>query len=480
MRAKKSTQYLAAAAAAGGLLSLFGLSRDASAAGLYFSDRGVRPLARGGAFVAGADDVGAIWYNPAGLADAGTSVLADFSYMHFTSDYTRRTLVTDTNGTLRVNEMPTVSGTSPFLPIPTIGASFAFSNPRGLSVAIGVYSPYSAISSYPETVNGAPAPQRYSLVSLDGSALVVLGTYIAYKPIEEVSIGGGVQMMTGTFKSTVVFSASPTDRVIGAPEDSTYDAMSELKVGPIFAPSANLGATVKVHPRVRIGASGQLPFHIRAPAKVIVRLPNAVEFDHAYQDGQDAHVQFDLPAILRVGVEVRPIDALRVELAYVREFWSTHTSIDVAPDNIKMYGITGFPSPFAVAPISIPRNFQDTNSVRLGGEYGFDLGGGKILDARAGVNWEESAIPPAYVSALTIDSTKITTAIGAGLHVGEHWRFDLTAAHVFASDVTVAPDQAAVPRVNPVKGNPTRTEAINGGTYSARADIIGVGMEYRF
>src|SRR5262245_59449459 len=53
---------------------------DAYASGFYFTDRGVRPLGRGGAHVAGADDFGAIWYNPAGLADAGTSILADFSW----------------------------------------------------------------------------------------------------------------------------------------------------------------------------------------------------------------------------------------------------------------------------------------------------------------------------------------------------------------------------------------------------------------
>src|ERR1700679_2343015 len=68
------------------------LARPARAAGLYFSDRGVRPLGRGGAFVAGADDLGAIWYNPAGLADAGTSFLLDASYLHFSSTYTGQAL----------------------------------------------------------------------------------------------------------------------------------------------------------------------------------------------------------------------------------------------------------------------------------------------------------------------------------------------------------------------------------------------------
>ena len=43
----------------------------ADAGGLYYADRGVRPLGRAGAFVAGADDPGAITYNPAGMFDAG-------------------------------------------------------------------------------------------------------------------------------------------------------------------------------------------------------------------------------------------------------------------------------------------------------------------------------------------------------------------------------------------------------------------------
>ena len=45
---------------------------------------------------------------------------------------------------------------------------------------------------------------------------------------------------------------------------------------------------------------------------------------------------------------------------------------------------------------------------------------------------------------------------------------------------TVSPAEAQVPRVNPVQGNPTKTEAINGGDYSARAIILGVGAQYKF
>jgi long-chain fatty acid transport protein len=471
----------AAATAAFALASIFAASdaRDARAAGLFFSDRGVRPIARGGAFVAGADDAGAIWYNPAGLADAGSSILADFSWLHFTSDYTRQSLVQSTNGTEFVSTFPTVSGSTPILPIPTLAGTFAFGDKKQYVAALGVMAPMTAITSYPLAANGQPAPSRYSLVSLDGSALVIAGGWLAAKPVDWLQVGAGFEALVGNFNSTVVFSAAPPDRVIASPEDQAYDAFSSLKVGPIFAPSGNFGVTVTPMKILRVGVSAQLPFVIDAPATVQVRLPTAPEFDNATQQGQDAHVHFDLPAIFRVGVEARPIEKLRVEVAYVHEFWNNHDSIRITPDNIALLNVRGFPSPYGVPPINIPRNFQDANSVRVGGEYRFDADGYKI-DLRAGINFETSAIPEAYESPLTIDSFKVTPAVGGGIHIGDHWRLDAVYAHVFASDVTVTPQEAAVPRVNPVQGNPTQTEAINGGTYSSRADILGVGAQYKF
>jgi long-chain fatty acid transport protein len=458
-------------------------AQDARAAGLYFSDRGVRPLGRGGAFVAGADDLNAIWYNPAGLADAGTSFLLDASQLLFRSTFTRQTNVTDANGATSTETFPTVKGSTPILPIPTIGISYNVPSARELTFAFGAFAPYTPVASYPLTLpDGSPSPSRYSLVSLNGSTLVVTGLWVAYKPIEQIRIGLGAEALVGTFDSTVVFSACPPQSLVCATEDPNYDAYSQLKVGPIFAPSGNGGVTFVPDPHVRIGVSGQLPFNIDAPATVTVRLPNAVEFDHASQQGDNAHVKFELPAIFRAGVEGRARlgkGNLRVEFTYVREFWTTQHSIDIIPSNIQLLNVRAFPSPFAVSPISIPRNFDNSNSYRLGGEYGFEAGGYK-LDARLGIAYETSAVPVAYESPLTVDMNKITLGVGGSIHIGAHWRLDAVYAHVFAQSVYVNPAIAAVPKVNPVQGNPTQSESINGGTYTASADVLGVGLNYRF
>jgi len=458
---------------------------SAHAAGLFTADRGVRPLGRGGAFVAGADDLGAIWYNPAGLADAGTTLFIDLAWLNFSSEYRRRTQVADPNGTVRVYDYPQVNGTTPFLPIPTLGGSYAFGDKKQFTAAFGILAPYTAIASYPLTVDGQPSPSRYSLVTLDGSALVMSGAYIAYKPIPEIRVGMGLQALVGKFASRVVFSASPPDRLISAPEDPQYDALAQLDVGPIIAPSGNFGVIAEPDKHVRIGLSAQLPFWINAPATVRVRLPNAAVFDNATQEGDEARVRFRLPPVVRAGVEYRGDlgneSSLRIEAAYVREFWSLHDSIDIRPENVKLLNVTGFPSPFGVAPISLPRNFQDANSFRLGFEYSTkSIFSSNRTDLRAGVSYETSGIPEQWVSALTYDANKFVGGGGGSIYAGDHWRFDAVAALALLDGTQVPPDQARVPRVNPVQGNPTKTEAINGGDYSARAIILGVGAQYKF
>jgi hypothetical protein len=43
----------------------------------------------------------------------------------------------------------------------------------------------------------------------------------------------------------------------------------------------------------------------------------------------------------------------------------------------------------------------------------------------------------------------------------------------------VSPDQAQIPRINPLPGS-APLEAVNGGYYDASANVIGVGLNYKF
>jgi long-chain fatty acid transport protein len=458
--------------------ALISAAPSAEAAGMYFSDRGVRPMGRAGAWVAGADDLGAIWYNPAGVAEAGSAVLVDFAWLRFEPEYTRKLRIVDADNTVRYVDSPKVSGSPPLIPLPTMAISTTVDDAKRWTIAGGVLAPYIALAGYQDVIAGQPSPARYTLGSFNGSALALPGAWVAYKASDQLRFGLGVMALVGWFQSTITFSACPQDRLICAPEQPEYDAQSQLRVGPMFAPTATGGVIWQPIPSVRVGASGMLPMIISSDATIKVRLGTSPAFDDAQVVGDQAHVRFVLPGIARLGVEVRPVSELRLEAAWVHEFWSGHSSIKATPKNISITGITGGPPSVAMPVIDIPRGFVDSNSLRLGMQYDFKAGGYR-LEQRAGISFESSAVPKGYLSLSSLDFAKINVMLGGSLYVGARWRFDAVYGHTFASTTFVEPAEAKIPRINPLAGN-APLEAVNGGTYSAHADLIGAGMNYAF
>jgi long-chain fatty acid transport protein len=455
---------------------------DGDAAGLYFPDRGVRPLGRAGAFVAGADDLGAIAYNIAGTYDAGAALFLDASWVNFSSEFARQALLrqVDPNTGEPVGQFvqtyPTVNGSTPFLPIPTLAVSFQV-HPQWV-LSLGVWAPYAGLPSYPETVEGKPAPQRYSLLSLNGSALAFLGAGAAFAPNKEWRFGLSAGVLAGAFQSTLNLSGCVPERFFCANEDPEWDVLAELKAAPIIAPTGQIGAIWIPSPKVRAGLSVQLPVFVRAGATIRTRLPAAPVFEEASQDGDAADISFDLPWNLKAGVELRLIEDLRIEVAGGFEQWSMHDRIRVDPKGVALKNIAAFPETYYLPSLDLPRNFQDTFSVRAGAEYSrklFDLG----WDFRAGVSYESSAVPTDYLHVLTLDSDKVSTAAGLSVHIGKV-RLDAVYAHVFFLDRKVDPATAKIAQVAPVTSNPpVYPNTVNGGAYSMRGDVIGLGITYQ-
>lgn len=479
MVTKKTLAILAAA-------TVTGATATASAGGLYFTDRGVRPLGRGGAFVAGADDAGSIAYNPAGLAFTGNQFLLDASWLQYSATYQRKAIlrqVDPNTGKLTGQEWEqtydSVDGTTPVLPIPTIVYADNFGQ-ENFNFAIGMWAPYAAIVSFPETVRGQPAPQRYSIISLNGSALAIPGAYVSWhEPNSPIALGAGLEMLTGYFQTSVYFSACVPERFICAPEQPDYDSYARLRVGPIFAPSGTVGAILLPSDTVRIGASFHLPFWVNAHATQDVRLPSAAVFQNASVEGDSATVKFRLPWTARAGIELRPTEDIRMEAGVGYEAWSMHDTIHVESDEIALVNVAGFPQRYRIAPVDIQRGFQDSYSARVGGELGFPVSSYRLV-GRAGVTYEKSAVPKEYLSAASIDLDKIVFAVGGSLHIGK-WRFDGVVAHVLASSATVGVKEQRVEQVNPVVANPpANPNYINAGSYSASANVLGLGLAYQF
>ncbi len=467
--------------------AFFLLPATAGAAGFYLTDAGVRPHGRGGAFVAGADDLQSMWYNPAGLSEAGTQLLVDAAYLQYNSSFTRVSLpVASSTNQPQPITFPTVTGGNNFLPLPTLGVSSNFGL-KTWTFAFGLHVPYVALPEYKATIdNGttvpAAAPQRYSLISGDGTALVEAGIYVSKTFFDEkLSIGIGPQLLIGQISTLLALSNCPPGSVICQEQDPNFDALTQVNAGIVVAPTAAFGAIYHITPMWRVGFSGQLPYWIDSGAKLTIQLPASNLFDSATVTGNKAELKMQLPAILRLGVEARPINGLRVEFAVVYEGWSIHNNIQLLADRknpVQLHGVTGFPDPYAVGDISLPANYHDTANLRLGGEY---FGGTKNFGyvLRAGAQYQISAIPDAYKSVYDIDPDRFIGSLGVGLRISG-FSIDVSYAHDFAASVNVDPAKAALTPADPVRANGTPATAVNGGHYTENANIIGIAVGYKF
>ncbi len=452
------------------LCTLLG-ARTAQASGLYFTERGVHGIGRAGAYVAGARGLDAVGYNPAGLR--GTGLLGDLTQLVLDVRYRRELAIEDSGGATQRVFSPTVHGQSELLPLPTFVAGYT-TDDDDLTIAGGIFAPSFALISFPSEVSGKPSPARYTLSGLTDSRMLQMGGWLSYRPNKQWSVGAGVHALVGTFRSSLAFTLSLPDRLLAAPEDPDYDAYGRISVGPFIAPSGTLGVQYAPIHELTLGLSGDLPTWLDSAATFDVRLPTSAVFDSVSVRGKRAHVTMRLPPVIRAGIEVRPIERLAIELAYVREFWSLHDQIAVEPKGVKIDGIPGGPASIALPPIHIARGFRDSNSYRLGAELANSLRS-HAWYLRAGAAYEQSAVPPAYLSLSSLDFNKLMLSLGLAAEVTPRVRLDVAYAHLFLQGQTVSPTHAKLTRINPLSGN-APTETINGGRYRAHADVVSAGF----
>lgn len=435
----------------------------AHAGGMQLQTRGVRPTARAGAFVAGADDLGAMWFNPAGIASlAGDGddrhLLIDAAYVRQSVTYER----IDSGN----NARDPVENDAPGLPIPTLGISFAL-NDR-LVIAAGIYAPYAGLASYPE--DGA---QRYSLIDLSETLLVFLQATVAYQVTERLRVGAGLQNMFASLSSTLVFSGCPGETVC-APEDPEFDALSRVDQRDYFNPSGVVGIQYEATDQVRAGLAVQLPVRVSGDGEFQTVLPSSGFYDGAEVVGNRAELSFTLPTMIRAGVEVAPADRWRVELGATVELWSQHDEFTIEPQDVRIEGAPGVGT-YELGPLNLPRHYENSYAVMLGFE-GQPLAS-MPLRLLGGYSYETAAAPDAYLSVLTVDSSKHLIAGGFGYQFGS-WTLDAVVGHVAMSPREVTAEEGRSPQLNPVRDESDEPLEVfvNWGEYRSSWLILGLSL----
>jgi long-chain fatty acid transport protein len=472
----RTSLALRALTALGALATCALIPKPAHAGGLYLFDRGARALSRGGAFVAGADDPQSLWYNPAGLADSKNQVLTDAVLPLMVNTSFQRTYAVDGE----TYSYPKVKAKPLPLPIPTLAMSHKFGL-QDWTFGAGLFAPNTVLNGWPQSVRvgdtNQPAPTRYSLLGLRGSVLANIALGAAWEPIKGLKIGADVQLVLGQFR--VRSALSSCDRALCAqPEDPRFDATVDLKL--LTAAVTSVFGIIYDAKIVRFGASVMTPYKFKGKADLGINLPSAGIFEGASLGGNHkVDVSVDFPLIVRLGSELRPVKALRMEGAFVFERWSTQQSIKVKPNGLQIRDVVGIGT-YDVGETTFQRKMRDTWSVRGGMEVfvpkRMSPWGLKWV-LRGGLAYEKGAFRSSSMTPLTLDSDKVILSGGLGVNLHERVRFDTVLGYIFMKDMTVTDSSIRQPQaIRPYKeedGTP-----LGNGKYKMDALFLGGGLVF--
>lgn len=416
---------------------------EAEAGGLALPTRGVRALSLGGAFVAGAEEANALWYNPSRLD--GTSVALELGAVETGASFT------PPDGT-------TVSNTATPLLNPTLGGVFRIN--EMFSVALGAYAPYSGQLAFAED-----GPQRYSLTANDHTTLLVLNAAAAVR-LGRLRLGAGIQNVMAHVKQRSVLSSYTG--LFGTPDDPELDTLSNLDLNDPFTLSANAGASFEAGP-FTFGLALQLPYTVSGDAKFQVRLGPSVFLDPIVVEGDSAKFELPFPLMVRGGVLWQANADLRVEASVNFENWSVQEELVVDPTGrITLRNVPGI-GDYELGKLVIPRKMQDTWSFHLGSDYAVIEG----LHARGGGFFETAGFADETTAVSQLDGTKLGFALGASYQLGD-FRFDLAASRIFqfTRDIT----NSSVRQLNPT--NPEQAQVVGNGRYEAGYWVGGIGIAW--
>lgn len=243
----------------------------ARAGGFELMPIGTRPLGRGGAFAARADDALAMFYNPAMLAD-----LDDFVQLHLSAGLAVWDACVQRSGTYALDAvaqptifpsdawlnqpMPRVCNSGDPQIVPHLAATFRLS--PEFNLAVGIWAPggvgrarFGNSDGTVRLADGtlAPAPTRYTMLERD-LLLFAPSIGFGFRPVEWLRIG--LTLQWGVVFTN--FTNYTQTGLGGVGEDPSHDIRTRLSTADAFVPAGILSVHVVPHRNVDIMFGGRI------------------------------------------------------------------------------------------------------------------------------------------------------------------------------------------------------------------------------
>lgn len=354
------------------------ISAAAFASGFGYYEQGAKATSMGGAFVARADDVTALFYNPAGIAFLeGTNFHVAMHPVNL--NFTSKFMGTTTEG---INEWLTPASTF-----------FSAKLSDDVVFGFGFFVPFGLTVDWPSEWVGSQLSFHSALRSY------YFQPTIAYKVNDQFSVAAGFD---------IVRSKVELCRILVHPM-TVSPALPELDVktfaniaGTGTGYGVNLGMLYKVNPKFNFGVSYKSEVSIDYEGDVdfspfTTGIPDADAVVGTIFSDQKVRTEIKMPQILAFGTMIKAAENVNLQIDLQWTGWSSFDKLDIDFDN-DMLNQTD------------PNNWEDAWTLRIGAEYLVT----PYWGLRAGYIYDQGTVPSTTLKPLLPDTTRNWITFGLG------------------------------------------------------------------
>ncbi len=416
-------------------------------AGFQIPEQGAASIGMGMGGIGKADDLSAIYQNPAGLVQLkGTRLYGNLAGISPKATYTR-------------TDFDSVESKSDLIPVPGFVISSDFGGRlENVVLAFGMNSQFGLRNEY-----DAFGPQRYITTNISLTTIFV-GPYAAWQVHPTFSIGGGVQYVYASAEIRqkinyggalyqMVARQNPAMADPSWNENPAFDGELSIKNATDHKFAGNLGLMWKPLEALQVGLTWRSEVECDIEGDVTLNIPSMLtQASGGFMQSltTTGKTTLSLPQIVGVGLSYRPTEQCTLITDINWNNWSIYKNINFEFQENTPY----FPDSENL------RNWEDTWTFRLGGEYMLQ----ERIALRAGYLFDQSPIPEKSLGPELPTGDRHGITLGAGYKWG-NVVLDVAYSHLFVKDRTVT-ESIRIP--------------VPSGVYESSANIFAASVGFVF
>ncbi len=396
--------------------------------GFTLGDQDAFATARGGAFVATADNPSAIYYNPAGIAQLdGDNLRGSLYGIYLDQAYQPMAGAASAGNTFRNSDH--------LAAVPSGFYTHTFKN-SPWTAGLGVYAPYGG------SMNWSPNTGFATVATLGKLTYFSINPALALKLSPQFLIGAGL-------------IANYTDMDVQQWLNPSQLSPNGFQFrGDGWSMAYNIGALWQPIQQVSVGAS------FRSSSPVTLKGRTVVQAVREAQVTTPAQMELTFPLNATFGVSYRPTPKWNLEFDAVYTGWSSFGSTTIQQQQAPESGVG--------QDIAGTLDWQDSWTY----EFGVTRYLGKDWHVSAGYAYDENSVPNQFYTPLAADLDRHFFSLGVGF-AGKTINFDVTYQFGYGPPNTVT---GSLPSFTPDQFNP---ETANGKySFFSNAVMVSAGIHF--